>query len=115
MRALQSADVIVFDAGVAPEVLDFARREAKKMLLAATGGEPRDDEIGGLIALAKAGRRVVRLKGGNPAAAGETNAEIAACRSAGIAVEVVPGIGAAGQRAEAESAPKALILATNQQ
>ncbi|HEX3939445.1 MAG TPA: SAM-dependent methyltransferase [Xanthobacteraceae bacterium] len=115
VRALQSADVIMFDAGVAPEVLDFARREAKKMLLDATGGETREDEIRGLIALARAGRRVVRLKGGNPAMAGEADAEISACHSAGIAVEVVPGIAAGGQRAEAESAPKALILVTNQQ
>jgi uroporphyrin-III C-methyltransferase/precorrin-2 dehydrogenase/sirohydrochlorin ferrochelatase len=41
VRALQSADVILFDDLVAPDVLDFARREAKKMLVGKTGYAPR--------------------------------------------------------------------------
>ena len=48
-----------------------------------------------MIALAKAGRRVVRLKGGDPMIFGRAGEEIAACRAAGITVEVVPGITAA--------------------
>src|SRR5207245_7721056 len=69
VRALQSADVILIDDLVAPEILDFARREAKKMLVGKTGygAACKQDEINTLmIALAKAGRRVVRLKGGDP-------------------------------------------------
>jgi uroporphyrin-III C-methyltransferase/precorrin-2 dehydrogenase/sirohydrochlorin ferrochelatase len=98
VRALQSADVILFDDLVAPAVLDYARREARKMLVGKTGHGPscRQDEINAtMIALAKAGRRVVRLKGGDPLIFGRAGEEIAACRAAGIAVDVVPGITAA--------------------
>src|SRR5262249_38841857 len=98
VRALQSADVILIDDLVAPEILDFARREAKKMMVGKTGYGPscRQDEINALmIALAKAGRRVVRLKGGDPMIFGRGGEEIAACRAAQIPVEVVPGITAA--------------------
>ena len=98
MRALQSADIILIDDLVAPEVLDFARREAKKMMVGKTGFGPscKQDEINALmVGLAKAGKRVVRLKGGDPMIFGRAGEEIAACRAAGIAVEVVPGITAA--------------------
>ena len=104
VRALQSADVILFDDLVSTDILDFARREAKKMLVGKTGRAPscRQDEINALmVSLAKAGRVVVRLKGGDPMIFGRADEEIAACRAAGIAVEVVPGIttaqGAAGR------------------
>src|SRR6185436_16315602 len=95
---LQSADVILIDDLVAPEVLDFARREAKKMMVGKTGHGPacRQGEINDLmIKLAKAGKRVVRLKGGDPMIFGRAGEEIAACRAEGIPVEVVPGITAA--------------------
>ena len=95
VRALQSADVILFDDLVAPDILDFARREAKKMLVGKTGYAPscKQDDINALmISLAKAGRRVVRLKGGDPMIFGRADEEISACRMAGIMVEVVPGI-----------------------
>ena len=98
VRALQSADVILSDDLVAPAILDFARREAKKMMVGKTGFAPscRQDEINTLmVSLAKAGKRVVRLKGGDPMIFGRAGEEIAACRKAGIPVEVVPGISAA--------------------
>jgi uroporphyrin-III C-methyltransferase/precorrin-2 dehydrogenase/sirohydrochlorin ferrochelatase len=98
VRALQAADVILIDDLVAPEILDFARREAKKMLVGKTGHGPscRQDEINQLmIDLARAGRRVVRLKSGDPMVFGRAGEEIAACRAAGIPVEVVPGVTAA--------------------
>ncbi len=95
VRALQSADVILFDHLVSPAILDFARREAKKMLVGKTGHGPscKQDDINALmVSLAKAGRRVVRLKGGDPMIFGRADEEIAACRAAGIDVDVVPGI-----------------------
>jgi uroporphyrin-III C-methyltransferase / precorrin-2 dehydrogenase / sirohydrochlorin ferrochelatase len=98
VRALQSADIILVDDLVAPAILDFARREAKKMLVGKTGHGPscKQEEINALmVTLAKAGKRVVRLKGGDPMIFGRATEEIAACRAAGIPVEVVPGISAA--------------------
>ena len=98
VRALQSADVILIDDLVAPAILDFARREAKKMLVGKTGHGPacKQDEINALmITLAKAGKRVVRLKGGDPMIFGRGGEEVQACRAANIPVEVVPGISAA--------------------
>jgi uroporphyrin-III C-methyltransferase / precorrin-2 dehydrogenase / sirohydrochlorin ferrochelatase len=95
VRALQSAEVILFDHLVSPAILDFARREAKKMLVGKTGHGPscKQDDINALmVSLAKAGRRVVRLKGGDPMIFGRADEEIAACRAAGIDVDVVPGI-----------------------
>jgi uroporphyrin-III C-methyltransferase/precorrin-2 dehydrogenase/sirohydrochlorin ferrochelatase len=98
VRALQSADVILFDDLVSPAVLEFARREAKKLLVGKTGHGPacKQSEINALmVTFAKAGRRVVRLKGGDPMIFGRAGEEIAACHQAGIAIEVVPGISAA--------------------
>jgi uroporphyrin-III C-methyltransferase/precorrin-2 dehydrogenase/sirohydrochlorin ferrochelatase len=98
VRALQSADIILFDDLVSTGVLDFARRESKKMLVGKTGYGPscKQDDINDLmVSLAKQGKRVVRLKGGDPMIFGRAGEEIAACRGAGIAVEVVPGITAA--------------------
>ena len=98
VRALQSADVILFDDLVSRDVLDFARREARKMLVGKTGFGPscKQDDINALmVSLAKQGKRVVRLKGGDPLIFGRAAEEIAACRAAAIAVDVVPGITAA--------------------
>jgi uroporphyrin-III C-methyltransferase/precorrin-2 dehydrogenase/sirohydrochlorin ferrochelatase len=97
VRALQSADVILIDDLLAPDILDVARREAKTVLV---GKTDKQDEVALLIALAKAGRRVVRLKGaGSPTFGRE---EIAACRGAGLTIEVVPGVAAAADRSETE-------------
>jgi uroporphyrin-III C-methyltransferase/precorrin-2 dehydrogenase/sirohydrochlorin ferrochelatase len=98
VRALQSADVILFDDLVSRDVLDFARREARKMLVGKTGFGPscKQDDINALmVSLAKQGKRVVRLKGGDPLIFGRAAEEIAACKAANIAVDVVPGITAA--------------------
>ena len=98
VRAMQSADVILYDDLVAPDILDYARREAKKMLVGKSGHGPACQQRAindTMITLAKAGRRVVRLKGGDPMIFGRAGEEITACRAAGIAVEVVPGITAA--------------------
>ena len=98
LRALQSADVVLFDDLVSREVLDFARREARKMLVGKTGFGPscKQEDINALmVGLARQGKRVVRLKGGDPLIFGRAAEEIAACEDANIPVEVVPGITAA--------------------
>lgn len=98
VRALQSADVILFDDLVSRDVLDFARREARKMLVGKTGFGPscKQEDINSLmVGLAKQGKRVVRLKGGDPLIFGRAGEELEACEAAGIAVDIVPGITAA--------------------
>jgi uroporphyrin-III C-methyltransferase / precorrin-2 dehydrogenase / sirohydrochlorin ferrochelatase len=95
VRALQSADVILFDDLVSREVMDFARREARKMLVGKTGFGPsctQEDINSLMVSLAKQGKRVVRLKGGDPLIFGRAAEEIAACEAANIPVDVVPGI-----------------------
>jgi len=95
VRALRSADIILHDDLVAPEILDFARREAKRMLVGKSGHGPscRQHDISALmIRLARAGKRVVRLKGGDPLIFGRAGEEIAALERANIPHAVVPGI-----------------------
>jgi uroporphyrin-III C-methyltransferase/precorrin-2 dehydrogenase/sirohydrochlorin ferrochelatase len=95
VRTLQTADVILYDNLVSRGVLDYARREAKTMLVGKTGHGPscRQTDINDLmVRLARQGRRVVRLKGGDPSVFGRAGEEIEACRRAGVPVQVVPGI-----------------------
>jgi len=98
VRALQSADIILYDDLVSGEVLELARREAKRMLVGKQGYGPavkQDDINAMLVALAGQGKHVVRLKGGDPGIFGRAGEEIDACRRAGIPVAIVPGISAA--------------------
>ena len=98
MRALQEADVIVADRLASPAVLDRARRDADRIMVGKTPGRPSptQDEINAiLLCEARAGRNVVRLKGGDPFVFGRGGEELSALRRAGIPVEVVPGITAA--------------------
>ncbi|MDP9836576.1 uroporphyrin-III C-methyltransferase/precorrin-2 dehydrogenase/sirohydrochlorin ferrochelatase [Neorhizobium huautlense] len=98
VRALQAADVILFDDLVSDEVLELARREAKRMLVGKRGGREscRQDDINDMmLTLTKAGKRVVRLKSGDPMIFGRAGEEIACLQDAGISVDVVPGITAA--------------------
>jgi uroporphyrin-III C-methyltransferase / precorrin-2 dehydrogenase / sirohydrochlorin ferrochelatase len=95
IRALQAADIILYDDLVSFEVLELARREAKRILVGKTGHGPscKQTDINTLmVSLAKQGRHVVRLKSGDPLIFGRATEEIAACRTARIPVTVVPGI-----------------------
>lgn len=95
VRVLQSADIILYDDLVSRAVLDLARREAKTMLVGKTGHGPscKQDDINRLmISFARDGKRVVRLKSGDPMIFGRATEEIEACVAAGIDVEIVPGI-----------------------
>jgi uroporphyrin-III C-methyltransferase / precorrin-2 dehydrogenase / sirohydrochlorin ferrochelatase len=99
VRALQSADVILFDRAVGAAILEFARREARRMLVD-MGDQAANKQTGGeamMVALARAGRRVVRLVSAEASSLARAEHEIAACRAAGVAVEVVPESGIKNQ------------------
>ncbi len=102
VRALQAADVILFDDLVSTEVLELARREAKRMLVGKRGGRTscsQEDINDMMVKLAKAGKRVVRLKSGDPMIFGRAGEEIAHLDREGIPVDVVPGITSASAMA----------------
>ncbi len=97
-RKLQEADVIVYDRLVSEGVLEMARRDAVRIPVGKTpyAPSPKQSEINAiLVREAKAGRRVVRLKGGDPYIFGRGGEEQFALEQAGIDVDVVPGITAA--------------------
>ena len=97
-QRLQEADVLVVDRLVSPAILEFARRDAPRIFVGKTPGEPspKQDEINRiLVREALMGRRVARLKGGDAFVFGRAAEEMAAVRTAGIAVEVIPGVTAA--------------------
>jgi uroporphyrin-III C-methyltransferase/precorrin-2 dehydrogenase/sirohydrochlorin ferrochelatase len=98
VRALQSADVVLFDRLVPPRVLELARREARRIDVGKRGAAnsmKQADISTLLIALAREGKTVVRLKGGDPTLFGRANEEILAAQQTGAPLTIVPGVTAA--------------------
>jgi uroporphyrin-III C-methyltransferase/precorrin-2 dehydrogenase/sirohydrochlorin ferrochelatase len=95
VRALQAADVILFDDLVSADVLDFASASTRRISVGKRAGRDscRQENINAMmIALALQGKNVVRLKSGDPMIFGRAGEEIHELEQRGIAVDVVPGI-----------------------
>jgi uroporphyrin-III C-methyltransferase/precorrin-2 dehydrogenase/sirohydrochlorin ferrochelatase len=98
VRALQSADVVLYDDLVSPRTVNAARREATRIAVGKRGYKPsctQEDITALIVSLALEGKRVVRLKGGDPMIFGRAGEEIAGVLAAGIPLEIVPGVTAA--------------------
>ena len=98
VRVLGQADVIVYDHLVSASVLDFARPGAERIYAGKRRNEHtlRQEQINALLVkLARQGRQVVRLKGGDPFIFGRGGEELQALAAHGVAFEVVPGVTAA--------------------
>jgi uroporphyrin-III C-methyltransferase/precorrin-2 dehydrogenase/sirohydrochlorin ferrochelatase len=97
-RLLGEADVIVHDRLIGDDVLDMARRDAERIYVGKARANhclPQEGINALLIRLAREGRKVVRLKGGDPFVFGRGGEEAEALAEAGVAFEIVPGVTAA--------------------
>ena len=96
-RSLQQADVVVYDALVSDRLLGLANPAAERIYAGKRGGKPSPKQADitiRLIELAEAGRRVLRLKGGDPFIFGRGAEEALALAARGIRFRIVPGISA---------------------
>jgi uroporphyrinogen III methyltransferase/synthase len=94
-ECLAQADLVIYDRLVTPRLLDYAPASAERVSVSALAGDHpyRDQDIhAAMIAAARQGKRVVRLKGGDPFLFGRGGEEAEALREAGISYEIVPGV-----------------------
>ncbi|WP_298978215.1 siroheme synthase CysG [uncultured Psychrobacter sp.] len=108
LRLMQQADIVFYDALVSPQVLDLCRRDADKVYVGKKRSNHAVAQLGInelLVAEAKKGRRVVRLKGGDPFIFGRGGEEIESLRAHGVPYQVVPGITAANAAASYAGIP----------
>jgi len=98
LRVLQEADIVYYDRLVSPEVLGLIRRDAIRVPVGKSKGDhsvAQAEIHNRLVASAREGLRVVRLKGGDPFIFGRGGEELEAVRADGVAVHIVPGISSA--------------------
>ena len=108
LRLMQQADIVYYDALVSPQVLDLCRRDADKVFVGKKRSNHAVAQLGInelLVNSAKEGRRVVRLKGGDPFIFGRGGEEIESLRAHNVPYQVVPGITAANAAASYAGIP----------
>ena len=108
LRVMQGASVVLFDHLVSPELVDLVRRDAERIYVGKEQDNhalPQQDINALMVRLAREGKRVVRLKGGDPFIFGRGGEEIEALAGEGIAFEVIPGVTAAAGAASYAGIP----------